>query len=190
MNKQTKITEDNYFWKILRDEGGSLSVLILSLFMTILLTLIIMTDISSIYFAKRALTHATEAAVQRGTRNLELDSYYKSKYNATRLFLNLTSEAESDPGIPIDCYKGSNDVRAAISDFSRDRGKLLSRQLGVISIESIWCDGFQISVQTSSVARLPFVLPFIGIEEVNIRSSVGALDERKVSTNYYGINIG
>ncbi len=176
--------------KIIRDEKGSLSVLILSLFMTTLITLIILTDISSVYFAKRALTQATEAAAQRGVRNLDVDAYYRGKYNATRLLLNMTTDSEGDPGIPIDCSKGSEDARAAIDDFSRGREKLLSHLLGVIHIDGISCDGYQLSIATSSIARLPFVLPFIEIEEVEIRSQVGSFDERKITTNYYGINVG
>lgn len=173
-----------------KDERGSLSVLILSLFMTTLITLIILSDISSIYFAKRALTQATEAAAQRGVRNLDLDAYYRSKYNATQFLLNLTGEGERDPGIPIDCSKGADDVRATIDDFSRDRANLLSRHLGEIRIERISCDGYQISIETSSIARLPFLLPFIDINEVEITSRVGTFDERKITTNYYGINVG
>jgi hypothetical protein len=176
--------------RLMREERGSLSVLILGLFMTTLITLIILTDISAVYFAKRALTQATEAAAQRGVRNLDMEAYYRGKYNATQLLINLTGARESDPGIPIDCSKGSEDVKAAVSDFSRDRENLLSRQIGVIRIDKISCDGYQLSIETSSSARLPFVLPFIGVDEVQIRSQVGTFDERKVTTNYYGISIG
>ena len=56
--------------KFLAEERGSLSVLILSFFMTILITLVALTDISAIYFAKRSLTHATEAAAQRGVQTV------------------------------------------------------------------------------------------------------------------------
>ena len=176
--------------RFLTDERGSLSILILSFFMTILITLVALTDISAIYFAKRSLTHATEAAAQRGVRNLDLDSYYRGKYNATQFIVNLTTEAEKDPGIPIDCQQGEIDAHNAISEFSHDRDNLFGPQLGVINIEEIKCDGYQISLKTSSTATLPFVIPFTRISEVNISSHIGTFDERKISTNYYGINIG
>jgi hypothetical protein len=175
---------------VARDERGSLSILILSLFMTILLTLIILSDISSIYFAKRSLTQVTEAAAQRGVRNLDMDAYYRGKYNANQLFINLTGQAERDTGIPIDCEKGRVDALSAIQDFSRNREQSLGHQLGEIRVDSISCDGFQLSIRTSSVARLPFLLPFVDIDKVEISSEVGTFDERKVSTNYYGINLG
>jgi hypothetical protein len=176
--------------KILRDDRGSLSVLIMGLFITILATLLILSDVSSVYFAKRALTQATEAAAQRAVKNLDMDSYYKSKYNATQLLINFTDERERDPGIPIDCAKGGLDAASAIDEFSSGRARLLGKHIGEIRIDRISCDGFQMAIATTSTARLPFQLPFININEVEIHSVVGTFDERKITTNYYGINIG
>ena len=172
----------------LRDDRGSLSVLILGLFLVILTTLMILTDVSSVYFAKRSLAQATEAAAQRGVRNLDLGSYYRGEYNIKTFIRNLSGER--DPGIPIDCEKGRKDSINAISEFSRDRESLLGSQLGEIRVDQISCDGYQLSIQTSSTARLPFVIPFINIGSVEITSHVGAFDERKITTNYYGINVG
>jgi hypothetical protein len=67
---------------------------------------------------------------------------------------------------------------------------LLGQQIGQIRIDEISCDGFQMAIATSSTARLPFLLPFINIKEVEIHSKVGTIDERKITTNYYGINLG
>ena len=174
----------------LRDDRGSLSVLILGLFMTILITLMILSDISSVYFAKRSLTQATEAAAQRGVRNLDMGAYYRGEYNITSFIRNLGGEREKDPGIPIDCEKGRKDSIDAISEFSRNRESLLSSRLGEIRVDQISCDGYQLSIQTSSNARLPFIIPFINIDSVEISSYVGTFDERKITTNYYGIDIG
>ena len=172
----------------LRDDRGSLSVLILGLFLVTLITLMILTDVSSVYFAKRSLTQATEAAAQRGVRNLDLGSYYRGEYNIKTFIRNLSGER--DPGIPIDCEKGCKDSINVISEFSRDRESLLGSQLGEIRVDQISCDGYQLSIQTSSTARLPFVIPFINIGSVEITSHVGAFDERKITTNFYGINVG
>ncbi|MEN9687526.1 MAG: hypothetical protein RL381_538 [Actinomycetota bacterium] len=188
--KVTKSRATQVISRFITEERGSLSILILSLFMTILITLLILTDISSIYFAKRSLTQATEAAAQRGVRNLDLEKYYKSKYNFTKMILNMTDAREKDPGIPIDCYKGRDDAFSTIAEFSRNRESLLGPQLGEIQIQEVQCDGYQLSLRTSATARLPFVIPFTGIEKVEISSQVGTFDERKITTNYYGINIG
>jgi hypothetical protein len=178
------------FGIFLKDEKGSLSVLILSLFMTILITLIIMTDLSSVYFAKRSLTQATEAAAQRGVRNLDVSAYYRGEYNVTKFFRNLTGEAEIDPGIPIDCEKGRIDSLDAINEFSRDRVSLFGSQIGAIRVDQVSCDGYQLSLRTSSTVQLPFLIPFINIDSVGISSHIGTFDERKITTNYYGINVG
>ncbi len=176
--------------KFLRDERGSLSVLILSLFLTIVTTLLILTNISSVYLAKRSLTQVTEAAAQRGVRNLDLDAYYRSKYNATKLAINIFGDAETDPGIPIDCQKGAGDAFDSISQLSSGGSGLMRDNLREIKVEGIECDGFQISLRTSAKVALPFILPFTGIRDVQVVSEVGSFGERKITTNYYGINIG
>ena len=178
------------FQRFLCDERGSLSLLIMSLFMTIVITLLILTDISSIYFAKRALTQATEAAAQRGVRNLDLEAYYRGEYNASRLALNLLGNSEVDPGIPIDCAKGSRYAFDTLKNWGNAQVFISRGNLGAIAIDEIQCDGYQLSIRTSSMATLPFVLPFIGLGKVRISAQVGIYDERKVTTNYYGLNMG
>ncbi len=158
--------------------------------MTTVITLLILTDISSVYLAKRALTQGVEAAAQRGVRNLDLAAYYRGEYNASRFLVNLLGSGERDPGIPIDCAKGESDARATMNQLNRKRAIILSRNLGEMTIDAIECDGYQISIQASSTAHLPFVLPFINLEKVSITSRVGTFDERKITTNYYGIDIG
>jgi hypothetical protein len=149
-----------------------------------------MTDLSSVYFAKRSLTQATEAAAQRGVRNLDVSAYYRGEYNVTKFLRNLTGEAEIDPGIPIDCEKGRIDSLDAINEFSRDRVSLFGPQIGAIRVDQVSCDGYQLSLRTSSTVQLPFLIPFVKIDSVGISSHVGTFDERKISTNYYGINLG
>ena len=176
--------------RFIRDERGSLSVLIMSLFLMIVTTLLILTNISSVYLAKRSLTQITEAAAQRGVRNLDLDAYYRSQYNATRLALNVLGEGERDPGIPIDCQKGAEDTLDSIAQLSSEGNGLARENLKEIKVEAIECDGFQISLRTSATVNLPFILPFTGIRDVEVISEVGTFSERKITTNYYGINIG
>ena len=176
--------------RFIRDERGSLSVLIMSLFLTIVATLLILTNISSVYLAKRTLTQITEAAAQRGVRNLDLDAYYRSQYNATKLALNVLGEGERDPGIPIDCQKGAGDALDSISQLGSDGTGLIRENLTEIKVEKIECDGFQISLRTSATVTLPFILPFTGMRDVQVVSEVGSFGERKITTNYYGINIG
>ena len=176
--------------KLLRDERGSISVLIMGLFLLSVITLMVLTDISSVYLAKRTLTQATEAAAQRGVRNLDLQKYYEKSYTAVRFGLNLLGDGEKDPGIPIDCTKGRLDAVDAMNSWIGLDASITRKNLLAIKIEEISCDGFELGIRTSARVVLPFRLPLLNQSEVAITSKVGIFDERKVTTNYYGVNIG
>lgn len=174
------------FKRLLNDERGSISILIFSLFTLALITSLLLTDVSSIYLAKRSLTQAVEAAAQRGSGNLDQRAYYSGKYNLTSAIESLLGGGEKDPGIPIDCGKGIADVELSLRNWSNG-GKSLTRvNMSSISIDSIECDGFQISITASALANLPIVFPFIDINKVRIVSSIGAVDERKSFNIFFG----
>jgi hypothetical protein len=162
--------------------------------MSTLIVLVILTNISSIYLAKRALTQASEAAVQRGVRNLDLQMYYQSDYNFWQFAWNLTGEGETDPGIPIDCQKGRDDALSAMAKWmqlSESKETANGREnLEDIRVNRVECDGYQLSISTSADVRLPFLLPFINLDYVEISTTVASIAQRRITTNYYGIDIG
>jgi hypothetical protein len=162
--------------------------------MSTLIVLVILTNISSIYLAKRALTQASEAAVQRGVRNLDLQMYYQSDYNFWQFAWNLTGEGETDPGIPIDCQKGRDDALSAMEKWmqlSESKETANGREnLEDIRVNKVECDGYQLSISTSADVRLPFLLPFINLDYVEISTTVASIAQRRITTNYYGIDIG
>ena len=166
----------------------------MSLFMSTLIVLVILTNISSIYLAKRALTQASEAAVQRGVRNLDLQTYYQSDYNFWQFAWNLTGEGETDPGIPIDCQKGRDDALSAMEKWmqlSESKETANGREnLEDIKVNRVECDGYQLTISTSADVRLPFLLPFINLDYVEISTTVASIAQRRITTNYYGIDIG
>jgi len=166
----------------------------MSLFMSTLIVLVILTNISSIYLAKRALTQASEAAVQRGVRNLDLQRYYQSDYNFWQFAWNLTGEGETDPGIPIDCQKGRDDALSAMEKWmqlSESKETANGREnLEGIRVNRVECDGYQLTISTSADVRLPFLLPFINLDYVEISTTVASIAQRRITTNYYGIDIG
>jgi len=186
--------------KFLQEDSGSISLIVMALFMMTVITIAILTDISSVYLAKRSLTQATEAAAQRAARNLDLDAYYRGEYNLTKSLLTLEGYGESDPGIPIDCAKGRADALSALVDWNNVNNVTTSTGAEnnvsksyhplKIHLEKLSCDGYQVALTTSSTVSLPFVLPFIEFNEVRIASTVGTVDERKITTNYYGLDIG
>ena len=176
--------------KFLRDDNGSISLIVMALFMLTIVTTAILTDISSVYFAKRSLTQATEAAAQRAVRNLDMNAYYRGEYNAAKSLLSLAGYGESDPGIPIDCAKGKMDALDALADWSAAGKTVMRSNLGVINLEELSCDGYRFALTTTSNASLPIILPFFEISKVRIASTVGSIDERKGTANYYGVNFG
>lgn len=176
------------FLGLVRSTEGSISVITIGLFITLLSTALILTNISAIYLAKRSLTQATEAAVQRGMRNLDSESYYSGEYNLTQLLQNSLGDGETDPGIPIDCNKGLEDARQVLENWSRTDSSRVN--LIEITLLDFNCDGFQIFIQSAARAELPFILPFAPLNSVEISSSAGAIGERAETNNYYGLDFG
>jgi hypothetical protein len=167
---------------------GSIAIITIGLFITLLSTALVLTDISAIYLAKRSLTLATEAAVQRGMKNLDSESYYSGEYNLTQLLQNSLGNEEADPGIPIDCEKGLHDARETLESWSRTETSRIN--LSQITLVDFKCDGFQIFLRSEARAELPFSLPFARLASVQLSSSAGAIGERAETNNYYGFDIG
>ena len=160
----------------------------MGLFVLLLLTSLILTDISSVYLAKRNLTAISEAVTQRAMRNLDRDSYYVGEYNLYRYQVDLINNLHTDPGIPIDCEAGYKDALATVESYSQSdlaRGNLLD-----ISLLDFHCDGFQVEVQLGARARMPVRIPITNQEFVPINSKSGAIGERSESNNFSGFDIG
>lgn len=169
---------------------GSISVITIGLFLILLTLFIILTDVSSVYIAKRNLSLTTEAATQRGVKNLDLESYYSGEYNLNRMVSNSIGSGEEDPGIPIDCGAGLKDVSDVISE-SHNLGFDLSRSnLSGVTLDDFICDGYRVEIFTSAIASLPIPIPFIDISKVHINSYASAIAERAKTNNYYGLDIG
>jgi hypothetical protein len=174
----------------LESERGSVSILTIGLFVILLATCLVLTDISSIYLAKRSLTLATEAAVQRGMKNLDTANYYSGEYNLSRGVLTLFGEGESDPGIPIDCSAGLKDAGSVLESWQSNGGASIRENIESIEISDYACDGFQIYLETKARIRIPIKLPFINLERIALTSKAGAVGERADTNNYYGFDIG
>ena len=93
----------------LSNERGSLSVLIIGLFIITVASLMVMSDVATIFVAKRSLTQATEAAVMRGVHTLDRNSYYTGKGTIATTPMSLINKREH-PSIPIDCDQAVLDV--------------------------------------------------------------------------------
>ena len=65
----------------LAEDTGSLSIVIIGLFLITVASLMVMSDVASVFVAKRSLIQATEAAAQRGVHTLDESAYYVGKGN-------------------------------------------------------------------------------------------------------------
>jgi len=179
-----------YFQRLRSDEKGSISVITIGLFLITLTTCLILTNISSVYLAKRSLSLATEAALQRGMKNLDETAYYSGEYNLTQLLQNSLGGAESDPGIPINCESGLQDIQEVLQGWQSRGAASIRENVGGLRLTNFECDGFQIYIESAGIARIPIRIPFINIDEVAIHSFAGAIGERAETNNYYGFDIG
>jgi hypothetical protein len=188
MKKLTKVRVK--FFQFLRNENGSISILTIGLFTVLLASALILSDISSVYLAKRTLILASEAAVQRGSKNLDQSAYYSGEYNTSKFFEGLIGLGEDDPGIPIDCRAGVRDAQEVLVNWQGHDATLTRSGIKGMQLTEFQCDGFQIYLESVATIKLPFPLAFLGIDEVTIRSSAGGIGERSETNNYYGVDIG
>jgi hypothetical protein len=175
--------------RLVRNERGSISLVVMTLFLVTVMTSIVVTDIASIAIAKRSLTQATEAAAQRGVRNLDLRAYYSGEFDLTTMASNLFGIGPEDPGIPIDCSKALGDAQEALSDWSNGDKSLRRGEITTLRINKIDCDGFGIQLITQATAKLPIVIPIFKMESVHISARVSATNTRKAGFSPFGIRI-
>ena len=171
-------------------QRGSISILTIGLFTVLLTAALILSDVTTVYLAKRTLILASEAAVQRGSKNLDQSAYYSGEYNTTTFLQGLLGSGEEDPGIPIDCQAGLGDAREVISNWQGEDRTISRSGISEMQLRDFRCDGFQIYLESSAVVELPFPFSFIGVNEVEINSSAGGIGERSETDNYYGVDIG
>ena len=172
-----------------KNEEGSISLVVISLFLVTISALLVITDIAAIGVAKRSLTQATEAAAQRGIRNLDQTAYYQGEYDASTEVRKILGMGPTDPGVPIDCSKAIDDARGALSDWSNGPKTLRRIEISNLSISQIDCDGFGIQLVTRATARLPLVVPFANLTSVEINSTVSTLNQRAKGFSPFGIRI-
>jgi hypothetical protein len=145
----------------IKDEEGSISLLIIGLFVVTIATLLVITNIASIAIAQRSLVQASEAAVQRGVQNLDLDAYYVGEGGMLSGVLN-----NGEVPIPIECSSASSAISDELQHWNSANSALLRRE-----IRDIW------------------ILPFIDLKNIELHTSVGATNTRSKGLYLFGIRI-
>lgn len=175
--------------RLIKEERGSISLLVLTFFLLTVITSLIITDIAAITVAKSSLIQATEAAAQRGVRNLNREAYYSGEFDLSTMASNAFGVGPKDPGVPIDCSKALGDSQGALADWAGGPRSLRRVELSEVTITDIQCDGFGIQLITVATARLPIVIPLFNIEKIVVSARVSTTNTRKAGFSPFGIRV-
>jgi len=145
------------------DETGSISILIIGLFLLTVALLFLITDVATVAVAKRSLVQATEAATLRGAQSLDLASYYNGN---------------SGVAIPLDCNVARGKVFDEIQSWASTSGVMRRPEIVDVAVEEFACFDNYIHISVSARALLPFSLPQSSLVDIEIYASAGAASER------------
>ena len=187
---------------ILQSDEGSISPLISIYFVVIMSSIFVISNVASIYIARRELINLAESSLAAAAQELDKDHYY---YQLPSLAWNQDS---SEAFVPIDCKKATEVFQREIQlhsmsevssskiantpisepsgtnsdDFqSQDVNSAYSKlatNLDAIRILNFQCDGRELRAQISSNKDLMFTFPALGIRSFENQVEVG------ISTTY------
>lgn len=163
-------------------DTGSISVVVIGLFIITVASLMVMTDVSALIVAKRSLVQATEAAAQRGVHTLDKSEYYQGKANIFTAPMAVATH-RAHPVIPIDCAKGGVEVLLELNSWSNDESDMKWQHLKGIQLTNFSCDGASLEISTRSEMQLPFKVPFTTTNSVFLTASAGTTN--KVQEGFY-----
>ena len=172
----------------LRDEQGSLNVVIIGLFVITVASLMVMTDVATVMVAKRSLSQATEAAAMRGVHTLDRDSYYTGKGTMLTTPISLINNREH-AAIPIDCDQAVIDVMLELHNWSSDDTTMKRPELQGIVLSDFSCDGISIDISTYAEVKFPFTVPFTSMDSSYLTSSAGSTNQVQEGFYLFGIRL-
>jgi hypothetical protein len=188
----------------LQNDNGSISVLVFGLFAVVLLSGVVLTDISAIIVAQRSLVQATESAAQSAAHALDLDTYYQGKHSALSFLVS-----DASPVIPINCKAANSRASETLADIansanhdydssSRSGGiseifggsdkQVLRRELSNVHISKFQCNGTEVLITASAKAWLPISLSLFSFESIELSASAGTTSVKKRVLSMFGIN--
>lgn len=146
-------------WDVMKEENGSISVLIVTLFLFLLILSLSILDASDAYLAKRELLAIGERALTKSVHQLSLPDYYGGQSSLNDGSSINPSQAPSQNSslnqfVPLDCP-------VAIAEFERQIS-ISDLRGGVVAIRSVHCEGNKLSAQISSE-----ILPIINFPLLN-----------------------
>ncbi len=179
------------FLKLRRElsaETGSISVVVIGLFVVTVASLMVMTDVSALVVAKRSLVQATEAAAQRGVQSLDQSEYYQGKANIFTVPMAIATQREH-PVVPIDCGRGGVEVLLELNSWSNDDGDMKWQHLKGIELTDFSCDGSSLQISTRSEMKLPFKVPFSTTDSVFLTATAGTTNTVQEGFYLFGVRV-
>ena len=173
----------------IQEERGSISILVIALFLITISLVMITTNIATITLAKRTLTQSAESVAQRGAHFLDEDAYYRGKFNVITMAQNLFGQGPEDPGVPIDCQKAQVGIAEALSDLSQESKLLIDKGAHNLEVAEISCDGRDLRVALKVEVDLPFQLPFLNLRSVTLISSATTYNQRNNGLYLFGFRV-
>jgi Flp pilus assembly protein TadG len=178
ITKEIKVNVNN-LRNFAKNEDGSLSLLIIGLFIAALSALMVVTDVAVVANAKRTLDQATEAAAMRAVQNLDESAYYTGKHTAlTSIYAALGNSDYIDDRIPVDCDKGWREVNDEMSTWMNTTSNMKTLQIENYEITMYDCVYDVVHLETKAKVKLPFPAPFTDFDRTTINSSVTTLNEK------------
>ena len=175
-------------WNRLNSERGSISVVVIGLFLITVASLMVMTDVSALIVAKRSLVQATEAAAQRGVHTLDKSEYYQGKGNMFTAPMSIATN-RAHPVIPIDCARGGFEVLLELNSWSNDESDMKWQQLKGVELTSFSCDGASLDISTRSEMKLPFKVPFTTTDSVFLTATAGTTNTVQEGFYLFGFRL-
>lgn len=172
------------------DENGSISLLIIALFLVALSALMVTTNIAVVANAKRSLDHVTEAAAMRAVHTLDEKSYYVGKHTLLTSAMEIANNGNyADNRIPVDCEEGRTQVFEEFESWSQSNSHLKTMKITDYSIDIYECKFDVVYLKTSAIVRLPFPTPFGELQSSKVYSSITTLNEKNKGLYLFGIRI-
>ena len=173
-----------------KNEEGSLSLLIIGLFIAVLSALMIVTDVSVVANAKRTLNQATEAAAMRAVQNLDKSSYYTGKHTLlTSLYMAAGNSDYADDRIPVDCEAGWREVTDEMETWINTSSNMKTLQIENYKITMYDCVYDVVHLETEANVRLPFPIPFAALDKTTIKSVITTLNEKDKGLWLFGFRL-
>ena len=174
--------------KKFHDESGSLSVVIIGLFLLTVASLMVMSDIGSVFVAKRSLVQATEAAAQRAVHTLDESAYYVGKGNMFTAPLAAINNS-AHRSIPIDCDRAVLNVLLELHNWSSDDGSMKRNEMKGIVLRDVQCDGSSVEISTYAEVVFPFRVPFTHMDSAFLTAHAGTTNEVQEGFYLFGIRL-